>query len=399
LHGKNILLIVTGGIAAYKSAFLVRLITRGGGAVRVVMTDAAAAFVTPLTFEVLTGNPVYRDLFAPRSEPGVDHVDLAHWAERIIVAPATADFLARAAAGLADDLAATVLVASRCPVYFAPAMNDAMWRNPTVGRNIETLRRDGRRFIEPGAGDLACGDSGPGRMAEPERIVEVLAQSFAPGPLAGLRVLVTAGRTEEEIDPVRFISNRSSGRMGFALAARAADLGAAVTLIHGPVDVDAPAVDTVKRVGTAAEMKRAVMRAFPRCDLLIMAAAVADFTPARRAKGKMKRGDDGLSIELRPTPDILAAVGEKKTTNQVVVGFALETDDAERNAVAKAKRKGCDYIVLNRVGGRTGFAVSTNQVTLFKGGRRLLETPLVPKTDAASMILEALTSDKRLRRR
>jgi phosphopantothenoylcysteine decarboxylase/phosphopantothenate--cysteine ligase len=397
LHDTNILLIVTGGIAAYKSAFLVRLLMRGGAAVRVVMTDAAAAFITPLTFGVLSEHPVNRELFAQGSGTGVAHIDLARWADRIVVAPATADFLAKAAAGLGDDLASTVLLAARCPIYFAPSMNEAMWRSPTVTRNIETLRRDGRRFIEPGAGELACGEAGPGRMAEPADIVSALEHECAPGVLDGVRVLVTAGRTEEDIDPVRYISNRSSGRMGFALAARAVELGARVTLIHGAVDVPVPQVDTVVRVGTAAEMNRTVMRAFPSCDLLLMAAAVADYTPARAAREKMKRGGEALSIELRPTHDILEAVCGRKSATQVVVGFALEIEDAERNARAKAKRKGCDYLVLNRVGKRTGFAAETNQVTLFKGGRKVLETPLVPKTEAAAMLLERITGDRRLR--
>ncbi len=397
MRDTNILLIVTGGIAAYKSAFLVRLLRRGGAAVRVVMTDAAAAFITPLTFRTLSEHPVHRELFAPASAPGVAHIDLARWADRIVVAPATADFLAKAAAGLGDDLAGTVLLAARCPVFFAPSMNEAMWRNPTVVRNIETLSRDGRRFIEPGAGELACGEAGSGRMAEPGEIVSALAQTFAPGALAGVRVLVTAGRTEEAIDPVRFLSNHSSGRMGFALAARAVEMGAWVSLIHGAVDVPVPRVDTVRRVAAAADMKRAVMRAFPRCDLLVMAAAVADYTPARAAREKMKRGSEALSIELRPTPDILAVVHEKKSAGQVVVGFALETEDAERSARLKAKRKGCDYIVLNRVGERTGFTAGTNQVTLFKGGRKVLETPLISKTEAASVLLERIAGDRRLR--
>lgn len=397
MHDTNIILIVTGGIAAYKSAFLVRLLKRAGAAVRVVMTDAAAAFITPLTFEVLSENPVHRELFAPRNTTGVAHIDLARWADRIVVAPATADFLAKAAAGVAGDLAGTVLVAARCPVYFAPSMNEAMWQSPTVVRNIETLRGDGCRFIEPGAGELACGEAGSGRMAEPEEIVAALGRTFAPGALAGVRVLVTAGRTEENIDPVRFISNRSSGRMGFALATRAMELGARVTLVHGPVDVPVPPIDTVRRVNTAAEMKRAVVRVFPRCDLLIMAAAVADYTPVRAAQEKIKRDGGTLSIELKPTSDILAAVSGKKRANQVIVGFALETDDAERNARAKAKRKGCDYIVLNRVGGQTGFATATNQVTLFKGDRTVLETPLVSKIEAAAALLERIAADRRLR--
>jgi phosphopantothenoylcysteine decarboxylase/phosphopantothenate--cysteine ligase len=399
LHDRNILLIVTGGIAAYKSAFLVRLLKQCGAAVRVVMTDAATAFVTPLSFEVLSGYPVNRDLFAPRTTPRVEHIDLARWAERIVVAPATADFLAKAAGGLADDLASTVLIAARRPVFFAPSMNEAMWRNRAVARNIDIVKRDGHRFIEPGSGELACGETGSGRMAEPEEIVAALERSFAPGKLAGVRLLVTAGRTEEDIDPVRFISNRSSGRMGFALAGQARERGAHVTLIHGPVDIPVPTVHSVKRVGTAAGMKSAVTRAFPRCDVLLMSAAVSDYAPVRKAAEKIKRNTGALSIELRPTPDILAAVCEKKRADQIVVGFALETTDAERNALVKAQRKGCDYIVLNRVGEGTGFAAATNQVTMYRGGRKVLETPLVTKADAAAMILDGVSKDRRLRRR
>lgn len=397
LHDTKILLIVTGGIAAYKSALLVRLLRRGGAAVRVVMTEAATAFVSPLTFGVLSGHPVHRTLFGSDGGSGVAHIDLARWADSIVVAPATADFLARAAAGMGDDLACTVLLAARCPVYFAPSMNEAMWRHPTVGRNIETLRRDGHRFVETGEGELACGETGAGRMAEPEAIVSALVRDHGPGSLDGVRVLVTAGRTEERIDPVRYLSNRSSGRMGFALASRAALMGARVTLIHGAVDIPVPSVERVVRVGTAAEMKRAVTRAFSRCDLLVMAAAVSDYTPARTAREKIKRGADALSIELRPTTDILAAVCAAKDAGQVVVGFALETEHAERNARMKAKRKGCDYLVLNRVGTRTGFTAETNRVILFKGTRKVLETPLVPKSEAAGALLERIAADRRLR--
>jgi phosphopantothenoylcysteine decarboxylase/phosphopantothenate--cysteine ligase len=397
IHGKHILVIVTGGISAYKSTFLVRLLKHGGARVRVVMTDAATKFVTPLTFEVLSGSHVPVDMFAPRDEPAVEHVELASWADRVVVAPATADFLAKSANGLADDLPSTVLLAVRCPVYFAPAMNTGMWENPSVLRNIATLKTDGKKFIEPGTGDLACGDVGPGRMAEPEDIFRVLTGSFERGDLDGVRVLVTAGRTEEHIDPVRYLSNRSSGRMGFAIAAGAKERGARVELVHGPVDVATPEVDSVTTVISAAQMKRAVLRAFPRCDILVMAAAVADFSPAKQKGKKLKRDTESLTIELVPTDDILAAVGGKKKAGQIVVGFALETDDAERNAVRKGREKGCDYIVLNRVGKDTGFGVSTNQVTMFKSGRRLFTTPVISKEEAASLILERLSKDKRLK--
>jgi phosphopantothenoylcysteine decarboxylase/phosphopantothenate--cysteine ligase len=397
LHGKRILLIVTGGIAAYKAAYLVRLLRRGGALVRVVMSEAATEFVTPLTFEVLSGNPVSWDLFAPRSEPGVEHVELATWAERVVVAPATADCLSKAAHGAADDLASTVLAAARCPVIFAPAMNAGMWENPAVARNISILERDGRRMIEPGRGELACGETGPGRMAEPEEIVEAVQASFAPLLLSGIRVLVTAGRTEEEIDDVRYISNRSSGRMGFALASAAKEMGAKVTLVHGAVDLQPPGVDTVKRVVSADEMRRAVSRVFPRSDIVIMAAAVSDFTPAKRTAGKMQRGSERLSIELEPTVDILASLGGNKGKNQIIVGFALEADDSEKRARRKIREKGCDYLVLNRIGEKTGFGVTTNRITLFKGSRKILETGLVQKEEAASLILGKVSTDRRLR--
>ena len=397
LHGKRILLIVTGGIAAYKSAYLVRLLRRGGALVRVVMSEAATEFVTPLTFEVLSGNPVSWDLFAPRDEPGVEHVELATWAERIIVAPATADYLSKAAAGAADDLASTVLVAARCPVIFAPAMNAGMLENPAVGRNISILKSDGRRFIEPGEGELACGETGQGRMAEPEDIVEAIRSTFALPLLSGIRVLVTAGRTEEEIDEVRYISNRSSGRMGFAIASAAREMGAKVTLIHGRVDLPPPGVDSVKMVVSAGEMRKAVAGAFPRSDVVIMAAAVSDFTPAKRTAGKIQRGKEKLSLELEPTVDILASIGKKKRKDQIVVGFALETDDAEKRAREKIRRKGCDYLVLNRIGENTGFDVKTNSIVLFKDTRKILETGLVSKEEAASLVLGKVSSDRRLR--
>ncbi len=397
LHGKRILLIVTGGIAAYKAAYLVRLLRRSGALVRVVMSEAATEFVTPLTFEVLSGNPVSWDLFAPRNEPGVEHVELASWAERVVVAPATADCLSKAAHGAADDLASTVLAAVRCPILFAPAMNAGMWENPAVERNLAILERDGRRIIEPGEGELACGETGPGRMAEPEEIVEALRSSFAPLLLSGVRVLVTAGRTEEEIDDVRYISNRSTGRMGFALASAAKEMGAKVTLIHGAVDLGPPGVDSVKRVVSADDMRRAVSRAFPRSDIVIMAAAVSDFTPAKRTAGKIGRGSGMIGVELEPTVDILASLGAKKKKNQIVVGFALESDDAEKRARRKIREKGCDYLALNLIGEKTGFGVTTNRITLFKGTRKILETGLVRKEEAAALVLEKVSSDRRLR--
>ena len=397
VSGKRILLVVTGGIAAYKSALLVRLLTCGGAEVRVVMSKAAAEFVTPLTFEALSGNPVPSDLFARRSHPAAIHVELSTWADRVIVAPATADIIAKAATGIADDLASTVLLAARAPVFFAPSMNEAMWESAAVRRNIETLRSDRRVILGPGSGALACGDAGSGRMMEPEDIATALEASFAPGDLDGIRVLVTAGRTEEDIDPVRYLTNRSSGRMGFAIAREARARGAHVSLIHGAVDVPPPHVDSVHAARTAAQMNDAVAKAFERCDVCIMAAAVSDFAPAKRQTEKIKRTGALLTLELRPTEDILAALKRRKK-GQIVIGFALETSNGEANALAKARAKGCDYMVLNSPGERTGFSVTTNRVTLFKGAKKLFSTSIVPKEDAASLLLDAVAADRRLKR-
>ena len=398
LKGKKILLVVTGGISAYKSVFLVRILKRAGADVRVVLSEAAAKFITPLTFEILSENPVPDDLFARRDKPLVEHVELAAWPDRTIVAPATADFIGKLSHGLADDLPSAVLCAAKGEVYLAPAMNDGMWNNPAVQRNIEELKKDGKFFIEPGTGELACGTSGSGRMAEPDEIAMVLGASFNPGVLDGVRFLVTAGRTEEDIDPVRYISNRSSGRMGFAIAERAKELGAHVTVIHGSVDVPGPNVDSVKKVTTASRMKSAVMRSFPGCDVLVMAAAVADYSPVRKASQKIKKSNEDLVIKLRKTPDILEAVRKKKTKRQVVVGFALESTDGEENALKKISSKGCDYLVLNMIGKNTGFGAETNQVTLYKRKEKLAATSVISKKEAAAFIIDRLLLDSRVRK-
>jgi phosphopantothenoylcysteine decarboxylase/phosphopantothenate--cysteine ligase len=398
LEGRKILLAVTGGISAYKSAFLVRLLVRAGADVRVLMTEAATRFVTPLTFEVLSGNPVPMEMFASRSDAPVEHVELATWADAVVIAPATADFIGKVAGGIADDLASTVVCAARCPVCLAPAMNDGMWENPAVIRNIGILKGDGRRIVEPGEGALACGTRGAGRMAEPGEILSLLEASLGPGPLEGVRVLVTAGRTEEDIDSVRYISNRSSGKMGFAISRKAAEMGAEVTLIHGPVDVPVPAVRSVTRIGSAAELRKAVTRSFPKCDVLIMAAAVADYTPVSRSKEKIKRAGGGMSIELEATDDILAGLAGKKKDSQVVAGFALESSGGEAAARKKAAEKGCDYMILNMISGNTGFGCDTNEVTIYRKNRKVAETGLVSKADAASAILDILARDPKVRK-
>ncbi|HSG26964.1 MAG TPA: bifunctional phosphopantothenoylcysteine decarboxylase/phosphopantothenate--cysteine ligase CoaBC, partial [Candidatus Krumholzibacterium sp.] len=336
------------------------------------------------------------DMFAPREEPTVEHVEIAGWPDLIVVAPATADFIGKMAGGLADDLPSTVLCAARGAVMLAPAMNDGMWADPAVRRNVDVLAGDGRMIVGPGSGDLACGTTGSGRMAEPGEIFSAVEGFFGPGPLDGRHFVVTAGRTVEEIDPVRYISNYSSGRMGFALAEAARQAGARVTLIHGAVDVQVPAADRVRAVKSAREMKTAVMRALPGCDVLIMAAAVADYRPARRADRKIKKDDAPGVVELVRNPDILAAVKEKRSGGQIVVGFALETAEGELNAMRKMEEKGCDYMVLNMVGEETGFGTGTNQVTLFGNGKRLATTPVISKNEAARMIIGMLLEDKRL---
>jgi phosphopantothenoylcysteine decarboxylase/phosphopantothenate--cysteine ligase len=396
-EGRKILLIVTGGISAYKSAFLVRLFRRRGADVRVLMTDAATKFVTPLTFEVLSDNPVPLDMFARRDKPGVEHVELARWPDTIVVAPATADFMGKIALGLADDLPSCVICAAGCPVWLAPAMNDGMWENPAVRRNVDILINDGRNIIPPETGELACASSGPGRMASPERIVDSLGESSLARGLAGIRILVTAGRTEEALDPVRYITNRSTGRMGFELARTAKEMGGTVTLIHGAVDLDPPHADRVIRVTTAREMKRAVLKHFPSCDLLLMAAAVSDYKPARKSAAKIKRGGGPIKMELVPTTDILSSLETLKREDQIVAGFALEDSDGEKNAKKKGRKKKCDYIVLNMIGKDTGFGGDTNRITVFKGSRKVAESPLVSKREAARILLGTILKDKRIR--
>jgi phosphopantothenoylcysteine decarboxylase/phosphopantothenate--cysteine ligase len=396
LNERKILLVATGGISVYKSVSLVRLLISEGARVRVVMSESATRFVTPLTFKTLSRNPVLMDLFDQGNLSSVPHIELATWAERIIVAPATADFIAKISTGIADDLASTVVCAARCPVLVAPAMNEGMWLNPATKRNIETLRGDKRIIIYPGSGELASGDIGEGRMAEPEEISRRIIDSFADDrEFKGVKVLITAGRTEEDIDQVRYISNRSSGKMGFALARQAVNMGAEVSLIHGIVDLPMPEVDTVRVVKTAAEMKEAVLELFGSCDILIMAAAVADYTPVTPREGKIKRDKDSLAIELKKTDDILERVGKMKSKSQRVIGFALEAGDGEREAMKKLKKKNCDFIVLNMIGEKSGFSVSTNEVTLYNESGKLLSTQVISKEEAAGIILREILADRR----
>ena len=370
---------MTGGVAAYKSAYLARLLIEAGEEVRVAMTAEAHNFIGPTTFASITGNPVVEDLF--ESDLTSPHTDLGRWADAVIVAPATAATLSRLATGLSEEVASATLLATRAPVLVAPAMHTEMWEHPATQRNIERLRADGVSVVGPGAGALAGGDEGIGRMAEPEDIVAALREMLA-GPLTGLTVLVTAGGTREAIDPVRYIGNRSSGKMGHAIADAASRLGAMVKLVttsDRPVDRNVEVI----RVESAEEMANAVAKIEP--DVAVMAAAVADFRPATPASDKLKRVDGPPQIVLEPTPDILASV-MARTERPFVVGFAAETEGLER-AIEKARRKGTDLTVANDVTEEgAGFAHDTNRVSLIHPGGEVEDWPLQDKTEVAERL-------------
>ena len=368
LNGKRILLIVAGGIAAFKAQELIRLLRKHGAAVRCVLTEAGARFVTPLSLQALTEDRVYSDMFSLTDESEMGHIQLSRDADLLVVAPATANLLARMAAGLADDLASTVLLATDKPVLAAPAMNVRMWTHAATVANVETLRRRGVAFVGPNDGVMACNEFGPGRMAEPAEIMAAIEDLLAADrPLAGKRALVTSGPTREAIDPVRYISNHSSGKQGGAIAAALARLGAEVTLVRGPVAVADPAGVTVVKIESADEMLAACLQV-GAVDVAVCAAAVADWKAAKPASAKLKKraGAAPPSLELAPNPDIVATLskpGPKRP--KLVVGFAAETENLVANAVDKRKRKGCDWIVANDVSAATGtFGGERNTVHL-----------------------------------
>jgi len=362
VSSQHVVLGVTGGIAAYKSADLVRRLRDAGAEVRVVMTRGAQAFVTPLTFQAVSGQAVHTELLDAGAEAGMGHIELARWADQVLVAPATADFIARLAHGLADDLLTTLCLATSAPLALAPAMNQQMWVNPATVHNCALLQQRGVRLIGPDRGSQACGDTGPGRMAEPAELVAAL---FADKPdlLAGRHVVVTAGPTYEDIDPVRFIGNRSSGRMGFAVAAAAADAGARVSLVAGPVRLDTPAGVERTDVRSAIEMREAAVRLAREADVFIGVAAVADYAPAFRAEQKIKKGQPQLTLELVSTPDILAEVAALPE-RPFTVGFAAETEHLRAHALEKLSRKSLDMIAANRVGREGGGFESENNELL-----------------------------------
>lgn len=390
LDGKRVLLGVTGGIAAYKSPDVVRRLRDRGAEVQVVMTSGATRFVTPITFQAVSGRPVRDGLWDMAAEAAMGHIELARWADLVLIAPASADFLARLTAGLADDLLATVCLATSAPIAVAPAMNKVMWDSAATRENIGRLVERGVRILGPGEGDQACGEVGPGRMLEPDQITQMVVDAISghSGPLSGRRVVVTAGPTRESIDPVRFISNRSSGKMGFAVAAAAADAGADVTLVAGPVNQATPPGVRRIDVESAAQMQSSVQEAVRGADIFIAAAAVADYSPERPAKQKIKKNDESMRLDLSRAPDILASVAALDD-RPYVVGFAAETENLEENARSKMERKGLDMIAANLVGPGKGFDVDENALhVIWDGGQ--IELAIAPKTDLAGQLVELI---------
>ncbi|AMD02055.1 bifunctional phosphopantothenoylcysteine decarboxylase/phosphopantothenate--cysteine ligase CoaBC [Halomonas chromatireducens] len=406
LAGRRVLLGISAGIAAYKSAQLARLLKQAGCEVRVVMTEGAQAFITPLTLQALTGEPVRTSLLDPEAEAGMGHIELARWADVVLIAPGTADLMARLATGMADDLLTTLCLASEAAKVMAPAMNQAMWRHVATQRNAERLQQDGWRLLGPDSGDQACGDVGPGRMLEPEAIVaELLAQPAETPPqelpARGLHIVITAGPTREPLDPVRYLSNHSSGKMGYALAASAARLGARVTLVSGPVTQTTP--EGVERIDveTAREMHEACLRLIAGCDIFIGCAAVADYRVDGVAEHKIKKqeGEDGLTLKLIKNPDIIADVALKRepaSHRPLVVGFAAETRDLEAYARDKLTRKQLDMIVANDVSAEgLGFGADDNAALLLwrdGEGESSESLPAQTKTRLADAILRRALS-------
>jgi len=371
LQGKRIILGVTGSIAAYKSAQLVRLLVKEGAEVKIIMTSLAKEFITPLTLATLAKNPILVDFFDPTNGNWNSHVDLGLWADAYLIAPATANTIGKMATGIADNLLLTTYLSAKCPVFVAPAMDLDMFAHPTTQHNLESLRLIGNQIIEPASGELASGLEGKGRMEEPENIVRYIDDYFTPKPLLGKRILITAGPTYEKIDPVRFVGNYSTGKMGFALAEVCAQQGAEVCLIAGPVQLKTKH-QNIERIDveSADEMYSAVLSRFYGMDGAVLCAAVADFTALDVATVKFKREIENLVLELKPTRDIAAAVGEMKIESQFLIGFALETNNEEANAVSKMERKNFDFIVLNSLqDDQAGFGYDTNKISiLFRSG-------------------------------
>ncbi|MDE0154641.1 MAG: bifunctional phosphopantothenoylcysteine decarboxylase/phosphopantothenate--cysteine ligase CoaBC [Gammaproteobacteria bacterium] len=390
LTDKRILLGITGGIAAYKSAELVRRLRDHGAEIRVVMTPAASEFITPLTLQALSGNPVHTDLLDHAAEAAMGHIELARWADAVVIAPATANFIARLSNGLADDLLSTLCLATAAPLLVAPAMNRQMWQNPATQENIARLQARGVTLLGPASGAQACGETGPGRLIDPEELVQAIVSAGRTNRLAGVSVLVSAGPTREFIDPVRYISNRSSGRMGYAMAKAAEEAGAAVTLVSGPVSLTPPARVSVIDITSSGQMHSEILDAAATCDIFISSAAVADYRTREAAPNKMKKKDSEPVLRLEKTPDILAEVAALPNA-PFTVGFAAETENLHDNAKQKLKSKNLDMIAANRVGDGLGFDVEENALEVFwPGGTQSLGT--APKENLARQLIEIIVT-------
>lgn len=399
LRGKRILVGISGGIAAYKIPELIRSLTKAGAEVRVTATKHALEFVTELTLQTVSGSRVYSDVFAAINEHATEHISLPEWCDMLLVAPATANVLAKMASGIADDALTTTICScvARKPVIVAPAMNDKMWENPATQNAVDTIRKwQNIRIVEPDEGPLACGTNGKGRMAEIDELQEAVEYALAPQTMVGKRVLVTAGGTQEKIDPVRFVSNYSTGKMGIALAQACARRGAEVTLVCGAVS--APLRNPFGRIHpvealSAQRMFEACRNEWNKCDMAILSAAVADFTPAEQAPEKIKKhaGQTEMNLHMTLTPDIAKTLGQTKQPHQHLIGFALETENEKENALRKLERKNLDAIVLNSLRDKgAGFGVDTNRVTLLCRNGKSVELPLLSKQDVAEQILNAL---------
>lgn len=386
---RRIVVAVSGGIAAYKAAELVSRLKKSGAEVRVVMTKNACEFITPLTLETLSGYPVAVEMFEEHARFEVEHIALAKWADYVIIAPATANIIGKIAHGIADDFLSTFVMATKAAVVLAPAMNDGMYTNTIVQKNIAFLRENGYIVLEPDEGHLACGTSGRGRLPEPAVLAEFMLNLSEPD-LQGMKILVTAGPTREALDPVRYLTNHSSGKMGYALAKRAAARGAEVILVSGEVNLPVPINVKVEKVISAEEMYQAVLKHFHAQDAVIKAAAVADYRPKEYVAEKIKKHDGGLSLELERTRDILAALGAVKT-KQILVGFAAETENIEANALSKLKKKNLDMIVANNLRQEGGvFGQDSNQVTIYQRNGERLDLPKLSKDEVADEILNQI---------
>jgi len=401
LRGKRIILGVCGGIAAYKTAVLTRLLVKEGALVQVIMTPSAHDFITPLTLSTLSRNPVHTAFSVPETGEWNNHVDFGMWADAIIIAPGTANTIAKMANGTCDNLLMAVYLSARCPVFLAPAMDLDMLQHPATASNIQRIRDFGNHVIEPGFGELASGLTGNGRMAEPEEILSYIDDFFMKGePLRGKTVLVTAGPTYEAIDPVRFIGNHSSGKMGFAIAEALAEKGAVVNLVCGPTHqhTNHPSIN-VKPVTSAMEMFNACNALFDQSDITVLAAAVADYRPVTQAAQKIKKSDENLTLELTKTPDIAASLGKRKHNGQIIVGFALETEDEHANALKKLDSKNFDLIVLNSLNDNgAGFGYDTNKITIINRRQEIRTFELKDKNAVAHDIVQAIldNADQRM---